>query len=173
MLGLFAALIPPLVFTGLRYGARVHSGLLLLAIIFEVVGHIARILLVSNPTSHVYLMLYLLGTHWGAVLAGLSLALVLPHIMVIYGDEFQLVSEPGYVNVFFLVVDVFTLAFQSIGIGFASTAEDSRGVRGIPFQKRGQALTTTPGKARHEYPHYGSGHPDRRPHCSSGSVPVL
>ncbi|KAL1842226.1 hypothetical protein VTJ49DRAFT_5838 [Mycothermus thermophilus] len=143
MLGLFAALIPPVAFNGLRYGARIHTALLLLALVVDVVGHVAKILLVANPTSRVYATVYPLGTHWGAVLVGSAAALVLPHVMVIYGDEFRLVSEPGYVNVFFLILDVFILAFQSVGIGFAATAHDAQEAsQGVNIHLTGLAIQT-------------------------------
>src|SRR5690606_22439245 len=48
MLALFAALIPPAIYVGLRYRARPHASLLLLALLVDVVGHVAKVLLVGD-----------------------------------------------------------------------------------------------------------------------------
>lgn len=130
ILAAFAALIPPVIYAGLRYKTLAYASLLLVALLVEVVGHVGKIFLVANPTSHAYSAVYLMGTHWGAVLVGSAANLVLPHVMVIYGDEFRLVSDPIYFNILFCILDIFTLAFQSVGIGFAATASTATEVRG-------------------------------------------
>lgn len=122
MLAAFAALILPNLYTGIRYKTPLHTILLIVALVLEVFGHAGKVLLHSNPSSHAYAAIYLMGTHWGAVLVGSAINQVLPHALVIYGQEFQLISNPIHVNIFFFVMDIFTLAFQSVGIGFASTA---------------------------------------------------
>ena len=122
MLAAFAALVPPIIYAGLRYRVLLQTLLLLAAVLVEVVGHVGKILLVTNPASHAYSAVYLLGTHWGAILVGSAVNLVLPHVMVIYGQDFRLVSDAVYLNIFFFILDIFMLAFQSVGIGFASTA---------------------------------------------------
>ena len=129
MLAAFAALIPPVLYAGLRYRVLLQTVLLLAALLVEVVGHVGKILLVANPTSPAYSVVYLMGTHWGAVLVGSAVNLVLPHVMVLYGEEFRLVSDPVYLNIFFFILDIFTLAFQSVGIGFAATASTPTEVR--------------------------------------------
>ncbi|KAK4142057.1 uncharacterized protein C8A04DRAFT_30314 [Dichotomopilus funicola] len=122
MLAAFAALFPPVIYAMLRYKTLAYSLFLLAALAVEVVGHVGKVFLVRDPSSHAYTAVCLMGTHWGAVLIGSAMNLVLPHVLVLYGDEFRLVSEPVYLNILFFVLDVFTLAFQSVGIGFASTA---------------------------------------------------
>jgi hypothetical protein len=144
MLAAFAALIPPIIYAGLRYRIFLQTLLLLGALLVEVVGHVGKIFLVANPTSHAYSAVYLMGTHWGAVLVGSAVNLVLPHVMVIYGQEFRLVSDLVYLSIFFFILDIFMLAFQSVGIGFASTANSATEVRS-PWQKnRKGACSLTP-----------------------------
>lgn len=133
MLAAFAALTPPVIYAGLRYRALPHTLLLLAGLFVEIVGHVGKLYLVANPKSHAYSAVYLMGTHWGAVLVGSAMNLVLPHVLVIYGEEFRLVSDPLYLNILFFILDVFTLAFQSVGIGFASTANTASEV-GEPQQ---------------------------------------
>ncbi|KAL2171600.1 hypothetical protein VTG60DRAFT_2433 [Thermothelomyces hinnuleus] len=122
MLAAFGALIPPVIYAALRYRTVPLSLLLLAALLVEVVGHVGKVLLAANPASDAYLTFYFVGTHWGAILIGSATNLVLPHVMVIYGHEFQLVSDPVYLNILFFALDISALAFQSVGIGFASTA---------------------------------------------------
>lgn len=143
MLAAFAALIPPVIYAGIRYRTLAHTSFLLAALAFEVIGHVGKIFLVANPTSHAYSALYLMGTHWGAILIGSAVNLVLPHAMVIYGDEFRLVSDPVHLNILFFILDIFALAFQSVGIGFASTAHTSAEVR-IPSNHRNGPFADRP-----------------------------
>ncbi len=141
MLAAFAALVPPVIYAGLRYRVLLQTLLLLAAVLVEVVGHVGKILLVANPTSPAYSVVYLMGTHWGAVLVGSAVNLVLPHVMVLYGEEFRLVSDPVYLNIFFFILDIFTLAFQSVGIGFAATASTATEVRFHAGQEKVCSLT--------------------------------
>lgn len=120
MLAAFAALIPPCLYAGIRYKTLLHTVFLVAALALEVVGHAGKILLSANPTNRAYSAVALMATHWGATLVGSAVYLVLPHAMVIYGQEFRLVSDPISLDIFFFVFDIFTLAFQSVGIGFAS-----------------------------------------------------
>ncbi|KAK4240215.1 RTA1 like protein-domain-containing protein [Achaetomium macrosporum] len=141
ILAAFAALLPPALYAGLRYKTLLHSALLLAAVLVEVGGHVGRIFLAANPASHASSAVYLMGTHWGAVLVGSAVNLVLPHVIVLYGEEFQLVSDPVYLNIFFFVLDIFTLAFQSVGIGFASTAKTATEVaQGVGILLAGLAI---------------------------------
>jgi hypothetical protein len=141
MLAAFAALIPPVIYAGLRYRILAHTLLLLAALVVEIVGHVGKLFLAANPTNHAYSAVYLMGTHWGAVLIGSAANLVLPHAMVIYGEEFRLVSDPVYLNILFCILDIFTLAFQSVGIGFASTANTATEVsQGVNILLTGLAI---------------------------------
>lgn len=122
MLAAFAALIPPNIYIGIRYKTPLHTSLLVAALLIEVIGHVGKVLLAVSPSTHAYIALHLMGTHWGVVFLGSAIYLALPHAMVIYGQEFRIVPDPIYVNIVFFVFDVFNLAFQSVGIGFASSA---------------------------------------------------
>ncbi|KAJ4287093.1 hypothetical protein N0V88_007787 [Collariella sp. IMI 366227] len=136
-LAAFAALALPVIYAGLRYRTDLHSSLVLASLLFEIIGHVGRALLVGNPTSHPYSVVYLLGTHWGAILLGSAVYLVLPHVIVIYGQEFCLVSDPVYLNIFFLIFDIFALNFQQKE-DIADQLQASHGVNvlltGLAFQ---------------------------------------
>ena len=122
MLAAFASLILPNIYTGIRYRTILHTVLLLAALTMEVVGHVCKIFLTMNPTNRAYATVYLLGTHWGAILVGSAVYTVLPHEMVLYGHEFCTVGDPVYLNITFCVFDIFALVFQSVGIGFSSNS---------------------------------------------------
>ncbi|KAK0702613.1 RTA1 like protein-domain-containing protein [Apiosordaria backusii] len=122
MLAAFAALVPLNIFTGIRYKTPLYASLLTAALIVEVVGHVGRIFLSTESASPAYFAVYMLGTHWGATFVGSAIYLVLPHVTVLYGQEFRLVSNALYINIFFLVLDIFSLVFQSVGIIYAASA---------------------------------------------------
>jgi hypothetical protein len=178
MLAAFVALLLPVLYAGLRYKTYLHSALLLAALLVEVGGHVGRIFLTANPASDASSAVYLIGTHWGAVLVGSAVNLVLPHVMVVYGEEFQLVSDPVYLNIFYFVLDIFMLAFQSVGIGFASTASTATEVRTTDKQL---ALHCRPLTDRTEYlgcsgcgnPLGGSFHPSHQPSYLPGNISLL
>lgn len=178
MLAAFAALFPPVIYAMLRYRTFSHSLFLLAALAVEIVGHVGKVFLVREPNSHAYTAVYLMGTHWGAVLVGSAMNLALPHVLVLYGDEFRLVSEPVYLNILFFVLDVFTLAFQSVGIGFASTARTATEVSLVVSHRETEGLL-----ANKPPPFLGitgdvhsldrSGYPGLQPTGFPGNLPVL
>ncbi|KAK3492332.1 RTA1 like protein-domain-containing protein [Neurospora hispaniola] len=123
MLAAFAALIPINIFTGVRYKTPLYAVLATLGLLLEVVGHAGKILLRSNPASEGRFLLYMIGTLWGPTFISAAVYLVLPHVMVIYGEQFSLIHEPIYCNIVFVALDIFTLAFQSIGIALSATSD--------------------------------------------------
>lgn len=135
MVAAFGILIPLALYAAFRYRTVPHSLLLLAALVLEVVSHVCKILAASDSASDAYAIVYLVGTHWGAILFGSATTVVLPHVLVIYGQQFQLVSDPVYLNIFFIALDISALAFQSAGIGFALTANTAAEVIKIPMQR--------------------------------------
>lgn len=129
MLAAFAALIPINIFTGVRYKTPLYAVLATLGLLLEVVGHAGKILLRSNPASEGRFLLYMIGTLWGPTFISAAVYLVLPHVMVIYGEQFSLIHEPIYCNIVFVALDIFTLAFQSIGIALSATSDTELEVR--------------------------------------------
>ncbi|KAK4191150.1 hypothetical protein QBC35DRAFT_36856 [Podospora australis] len=122
MMAAFAALIPINIFTGIRYKTPLHASLLAGALLVNVVGHIGQLLLSTKSATSTHFVVYMMGTHWGATLVGSAIFLVLPHVTVMFGQEFRLVSKAIHLNVAFLVLDIISLALQSTGIILASTA---------------------------------------------------
>lgn len=111
-----------------RERLRTEVGLLL-----EVVSHVGRVLLHSDVANPTYFSLYMVAGLWGPTLIGTAIYTTLPHIMAIYGPEFRIISRPIYINILFVVLDVFILAFQSVGSVFASNGVTEAEVR--PFHR--------------------------------------
>lgn len=144
MLAAFAALIPINMFTGVRYKTPLYAVLTTLGLLLEVVGHAGKILLRSNPASESHFLLYMIGTLWGPTFISAAVYLVLPHVMVIYGEQFSLIPEPIYCNILFVALDIFTLAFQSIGIALSATSDtELERTQGLNILLTGLALQLT------------------------------
>jgi len=95
--------------------------LLVFGLLAEVVGHVGKVLLLRDDlASETYFSLYMMGTLWGPTFIGAAVCVVLPHVMVVYGREFRLVAHTLYANLVFVALDIFTLAFLSVGVVFSS-----------------------------------------------------
>ncbi|KAK0666383.1 putative RTA1 like protein [Cercophora samala] len=144
ILAAFAALIPLNIFTGIRYKTPLYASLLTAGLIVEVVGHVGRMFLSTEHASPAYFAVYMVGTHWGAAFVGSAIYLVLPHATVLFGQEFRLVSNALYINIFFAVMDIFSLVFQSVGIVYAASATTAPQVdQAVNILLTGLAFQTT------------------------------
>lgn len=117
----FCFLIPINLFTGIRYKTALYSSAIIAGLAFEAMGHVGRILLRSDPASTLYFVLYTIGVNMGPTFIAAAIFQVLPHILVLYGKEFTLISQPIRFAVFFLAFSAFALAFQAVGAAFTAT----------------------------------------------------
>ncbi|KAB5539421.1 RTA1 like protein-domain-containing protein [Coniochaeta sp. 2T2.1] len=128
----FAILIPVNFFTGMRYHTPLYSSALIVGLLFECVGYVGGVLLNSNVTSNSSFVIYLLGTIMGPAFITSAIYQLLPHIVVLYGKQFQLVAQPAWFVVVFLALDVVTLVIQAAGVGLSvfggTPAEAARGI---------------------------------------------
>ncbi|KAK3937391.1 RTA1 like protein-domain-containing protein [Diplogelasinospora grovesii] len=120
MLAAFATLIPVNLYTGIRHKTPLYASLVIAGLILEVVGHVGKILLRDDVASETYFSVYMMGTLCGPTLISAAIYLILPHVMVIYGSQFSLISHPIYCVIFFLLFDILTLVFQIAGVAFAA-----------------------------------------------------
>lgn len=120
MLAAFAALVPLNLYTGIRYKTPFYTSLIIIGLVLEVVSHIGKILLHSDMAHPAYFSLYMVTNLWGPTIIGAAIYTVLPHLMAIYGPEARIMSRPVYLNILFAVLVLFTMAFQSVGMVFAS-----------------------------------------------------
>lgn len=157
LLAAFASLIPLNLYTGIRYKTWLYSSLIIIGLVLEVVSHVGKILLHSDTANPTFFSVYLIANFWGPTIIGTAICTVLPHVMAIYGPEFRIVSHPIYINVFFMALDIFALAFQSVGSIFSSNGTTAAEVR-LYFSEVVHSITncfSTDGP--------GSWHRDRRP----------
>ncbi|KAK0733307.1 RTA1 like protein-domain-containing protein [Lasiosphaeria miniovina] len=122
MLAAFASLIPVNVYTGIRYKTLLYASLIIAGLLLEIVGHVGKILLQNDAASVPSFALYITGMLWGPSFISAAIFFFLPHVLVIYGQEFRLISRPVYLGVFFIILDVFTLAFQLVGAVYGASA---------------------------------------------------
>lgn len=115
-LAAFAILIPINWWAGMHWNTPIYSLTIVAGLVFEVIGYIGRILLNLDTASVVGFVLYMLGTIMGPTFITSAVYQILPHIVVLYGKEFTLVSQPAYFGVFFMVLDLCTIAFQAAGV---------------------------------------------------------
>lgn len=112
----FAILIPINWWAGMHYSTPMYSLTIVAGLVFEVVGYAGRILLNLDTSSITGFVLYILGTVMGPTFITSAVYQILPHIVVLYGKEFTLVSRPAYFGLFFVVLDLCTIAFQAAGV---------------------------------------------------------
>lgn len=120
MIAAFAALVPVNLYAGARYKTPLYAALMVSGLLLEILGHVGAVLLRTDTTSHGFFSLYMMGTLFGPTLLGSANYLVLPRVMVLYSEGFSLISRPICFSIAFAAIDIFTLAFQSTGVAFAS-----------------------------------------------------
>jgi hypothetical protein len=118
-LAAFAILIPFNFFTGMRYNTPLYSSTIIAGLLFEAVGYVGRVLLNYDVASVPSFVIYMLGTIMGPAFITSAIYQILPHVVVLYGKDFTLISQPAYFSVVFLVFDLLTLVFQAAGIALA------------------------------------------------------
>lgn len=91
----------------------------MIGLLFEVIGYAGRLLLSSDVASIAAFVLYMLGTMLGPAFFVAAVYQILPHILVLYGKEFSPVSQPVYLVIISVALDLLTVAFQAAGVGFA------------------------------------------------------
>ncbi|OIW29070.1 hypothetical protein CONLIGDRAFT_704433 [Coniochaeta ligniaria NRRL 30616] len=128
----FTLLIPANFFIGIRYNTPLFSSTIIAGLLFEAVGYVGRILLNSNVASVSNFVIYMLGTIMGPAFITSAIYQILPHIAVLYGKDFTLISQPAYFSALFLVLDLLTLVFEAAGVAFAvaggTQVEMTRGI---------------------------------------------
>jgi len=118
-LGAFMVLIPINFYHGMRHHTPLYSSTIIAGLLFEVVGYLGRILMNSDVSSVSGFVLYTIGTIMGPAFITSAIYQVVPHVHVLYGRRFALVSQAAYLRIMFFTFDLFTLLFQAAGIAIA------------------------------------------------------
>ena len=118
-LSAFSILVVTNVLTAIRYKTPLYSASLIVGLLVEILGFASRVLLREDSMAVAFFAIYMASTIIGPTFISASIYMTLPHLMVIYGQDFSLVTRPLFLNMFFLTFDVFTLAFQGVGVWLA------------------------------------------------------
>jgi hypothetical protein len=119
----FAVLIPINFVAGIRHNTPLYSSAIIAGLLFEVVGYIGRLMLHSNVASVSGFIVYMVGTIMGPAFVTSAIYQILPHVVVLYGKQFSLISQPAYFGLLFLALDMLTLVIQAAGIAVAVTGD--------------------------------------------------
>ena len=93
---------------------------MVIGFMFEVMGYAGRVMLRFELANRTYFVIYLLGTIMGPTFLSAAIYLILPHILALYGIVGgSIASQPLWITMLFLALDIFTLAFQGVGCAFA------------------------------------------------------
>jgi hypothetical protein len=119
LLAAFAALVPVTFFLGYRFRTPVFSSTLATGILLEVLAFVGRVLLHSKVADKTYFALSLLGTVLGPTFIAAAVFLVLPHIIMVYGERTCSV-RPRYMGLFFSSLAMLAFVIELVGVVFAA-----------------------------------------------------
>jgi len=108
----------------MRYKTPLYSSAIIAGLAFQAMGYIGRILLHSDPANTSYFALYMMGINMGPTFLTAAIFLILPRIIILYGSEFAIISQPLYLAIFFLAFGTFAVAFEAAGAAFAATGDN-------------------------------------------------
>lgn len=119
LLAAFCLVLPVVLFTGVRYRTPIFSAVLTTGVLLEILGFVGRVLMKDGRDNQTYFTLSLLGTLLGPAFISLSVFLVLPHTLTVYGES---LSPLRPVIAAFLLYSLVVLAIilQVVGLVFAA-----------------------------------------------------
>ncbi|RFU26563.1 hypothetical protein B7463_g9789, partial [Scytalidium lignicola] len=103
------------------YGTGLVGLSMVLGILSESCGYVARILLHFDPFSRAYFLWYLICLTIGPVFIAAAIYLCLGRIVVVYGEEISRIKPRSY-TLFFIGCDGISLVVQAVGGGIAASA---------------------------------------------------
>lgn len=118
MIAAWGTLIPVILFLGYRFGTVFFASTLMTACVLEVLGFVGRLLLHQNGASQAGFANFLLGTILGPTVLCAAIFLVLPHVLMIYGEKACSVS-PRYLGMFLSSLAVLAFVLELVGVFFA------------------------------------------------------
>ncbi|KAL2759076.1 hypothetical protein ACRALDRAFT_1080642 [Sodiomyces alcalophilus JCM 7366] len=121
LLGMFALLVPITVVFGHRFKTPLFASVLTTGLVLEVLGFVGRILLFRNVADKSYFALSLLGTVLGPTFIAVSLFLVLPHAVSLYGPRATSI-RPKYIGLGFACLALIAGILEIIGAVLAAFA---------------------------------------------------
>ncbi|KAH9845483.1 RTA1 like protein [Teratosphaeria destructans] len=119
----FAVAIPPQFVLGILYKTWGFAIALIVGLVLEVLGYVARLEIHDNPFDNNAFLLYLIAATIAPVFISAGIYLCLSRIIVIYGQSNSRFA-PRTVALAFMASDFLSLLLQAVGGAIADTADD-------------------------------------------------
>ncbi|KAI0137926.1 RTA1-domain-containing protein [Hypoxylon sp. NC0597] len=124
-LALFAVLIPFTLALGIKYKSSIFATAVAAGLALEVVGYVGRVLLNNDPIDRSDFILFLIGTILGPTLICGAVFLIMPKVVVVYGEEYRS-WRPVWYSFLFYALTALSLTLELAG-GLVSTIRDDPG----------------------------------------------
>ena len=123
MVAAWATLVPVTFVLGYQFKMPVFASILATGFLLEVVGSVGRLLLQQSEASQTAFALFLLGTILGPISICAAVFLVLPHVILVYGEKACSIP-PRYLGMFFSSLAVLAFVLGLVGVVFATFGID-------------------------------------------------
>ncbi|KAF7916942.1 uncharacterized protein EAE98_010373 [Botrytis deweyae] len=120
--GLFGVFCIAQLALGIKFKIWGYMVAIILGLILEIIGYIARVLINNYPFDNDYFLMYLICLTIAPAFLTAGIYLCLSRIVIIYGQEISR-FKPGTYTIIFCTCDVISLVLQAVGGAIASTAD--------------------------------------------------
>ncbi|PKS07504.1 hypothetical protein jhhlp_006108 [Lomentospora prolificans] len=121
----YAVTLPVAIVLGYRFHTLGFTVNLSTGVILEILGFAGRLLLNGRRESQAFFSLYLLGTILGPCLLASAIFTVLPHLLLIYGNDFSPLSS-GHAGLVFIALVVLSIVLEIVGVAFSVFGLDGK-----------------------------------------------
>ncbi|TEY52903.1 hypothetical protein BOTCAL_0253g00060 [Botryotinia calthae] len=120
--GLFGLLCVGQLGLGVKFKTWGYMIAIILGLLLEVIGYIARILIHNSPFDNNYFLMYLICLTIAPAFLTAGIYLCLSRIVIVYGQEISR-FRPGTYTIIFCTCDIISLVLQATGGAIASLAD--------------------------------------------------
>jgi len=124
--GIFAACIIGQLFLGIKHKTWGYMVAMILGLLLEVVGYVARVMIHNSPFDNNNFLMYLVCLTIAPALLTAAIYLCLGRIVHVYGEHLSYFKARTY-TVIFCTCDLISLVLQALGGGIASSSNDLSG----------------------------------------------
>ncbi|KAF7947370.1 uncharacterized protein EAE97_004619 [Botrytis byssoidea] len=107
---------------GIKFKTWGYMVAIILGLVTEILGYIARVLIYNYPFEHDYFLMYLICLTIAPAFLTAGVYLCLSRIVIIYGQEISR-FRPATYTIIFCTCDLISLVLQAAGGAIASTAD--------------------------------------------------
>ncbi|CAD6442374.1 b366ed3b-f2fa-4df4-aca4-f86e63795736 [Sclerotinia trifoliorum] len=120
--GLFGIFLVAQLGLGIKFKTWGYMVAIMLGLILEVIGYIARVLIHNSPFDNNYFLMYLICLTIAPAFLTAAIYLCLSRIVILYGQEISR-FRPGTYTIIFCTCDIISLVLQAVGGAIASLAD--------------------------------------------------